>query len=140
MTSTSARINDLSGGHDAYDAWVFDEQNEDSRLTGAREEGTAYANTILKVLDGQECRLDTKYGKVFTKTKKVPIIMIANKLPSSTRYHGPLRGRFIRVPFSPRITEIEEERLVATLWGCVHRRAIQAYAGFYPTPVDIKID
>lgn len=66
--------------------------------------------------------------------------MIANKLPSSTRYHGPLRARFIRVPFSSRITEIEEERLIATLWGCVQRRAIQAYAGFYPTPVDIKID
>lgn len=81
--------------------------------------------TILKVLDGQECRLDTKYGKVFTKTKKVPIIMIANKLPNSTRYHGPLRGRFIRVPFYPRITEIEEGRLLATLWGCVHRRAMK---------------
>lgn len=52
-------------------------QNEDSRLTGAREEGTAYAKTRLKVLDRQECRLDTKYGKVFTKTKNVPIIMIA---------------------------------------------------------------
>ena len=92
------------------------------------------------MLDRQECRLDTKYGKVFTKTKNVPIIMIANKLPSSTRYHGPLRARFIRVPFSSRITEIEEERLIATLWGCVQRRAIQAYAGFYPTPVDIKMD
>ena len=44
---------------------------------GAMEAGTAFANTLLKVLDGQQCRLDSsKVTKV-----NVPIVMIANYIP-----------------------------------------------------------
>ena len=64
----SARENDFSGAHDYYDLWVFDEfhEPEQSNYTYTlTEAGNAYHNTLLKILDGQECRLDSKYNKVF---------------------------------------------------------------------------
>jgi oligopeptidase A len=30
------------------------------------ETGSAYSNTLLKMLDGQECRLDSKYSNLFS--------------------------------------------------------------------------
>lgn len=45
--------------------------------------GTALSNTMFKMLDGQECRLASKYSKVFTKTKNVPVVLIANEVPRS---------------------------------------------------------
>ncbi|KAJ6676030.1 hypothetical protein OIU79_020340, partial [Salix purpurea] len=88
----SARRNDFTGANDYYDLWAFDEfhePNEDTALIGATVEGTTFANNILKVLDGQECRLDSKYARVFKKKKNVPIVMIANKLPQIMSQHGP---------------------------------------------------
>ncbi|KAJ6676031.1 hypothetical protein OIU79_020340, partial [Salix purpurea] len=58
----NARRNDFTGANDYYDLWAFDEfhePNEDTALIGATVEGTTFANNILKVLDGQECRLDS---------------------------------------------------------------------------------
>lgn len=68
----SSRRNDFTGAHDHYDLWVFDEFHEprtESGVVAATEAGTAFANTILKILDGQECRLDSKYARVFTKKR-----------------------------------------------------------------------
>ena len=59
----SSRSNYFSGAHDYYDLWVFDEFHEPymgSAVIAATEAGTAFSNKILKILDGQECRL---YGE-----------------------------------------------------------------------------
>ncbi|KAB5537986.1 hypothetical protein DKX38_015519 [Salix brachista] len=128
-TGSCARRNDFTGANDYYDLWAFDEfheLNEDSSLIGATVEGTTFANNILKVLDGQECRLDSEYARVFKKKKNVPIVMIANKLPQIMRQHGPFRARFYRVRFSSNIENLEEERLIATLYGCIVRRACKS--------------
>jgi len=123
----SSRRNDFTGAHDYYDLWVFDEfhqPSESSGMFGATEEGTVYSNTILQVLDGQEGRLDSKYGYggVFQKRKNVPIVMIANKLTASMKEEGPLRTRFVRLRFSSNIKGLEESRVIYTLWGCIQRR------------------
>jgi len=66
----SSRRKDFTGANDHYDLWVIDEFHEpgDNRgMFGASEEETTYANTILKILGGQECRLDSKYARIFSK-------------------------------------------------------------------------
>lgn len=35
----------------------------------------------------------------------------------------PFQERFIRLRFRNQIEELEEERIIATLWGCIERRA-----------------
>ena len=60
---------------------IFDEFTETEGSYYTQETGTPFANTLLRMLDGQECRLDSKYGKVFTKKRNVPIVMIANQIP-----------------------------------------------------------
>ena len=139
----SARRNDFTGANDYYDLWAFDEfhePNEDTALIGATVEGTTFANNILKVLDGQECRLDSKYARVFKKKKNVPIVMIANKLPQIMSQHGPFRARFYRVRFSSNIENLEEERIVATLYGCIVRRACKSpYYKQRVTPNEVSL-
>lgn len=126
----SARRNDFAGAHDHYDVWVFDEFHEQSEQSssgisvGSTSEGSSFVNNLLKVLDGQECRLDSKYSRVFTKKRNVPIIMIANKLPQLMRDHGPFRARFYRIRFSTPISDLSEERIIATLYGCMERRQL----------------
>jgi len=125
----SSRRNDFTGANDHYDLWVFDEFHEPGENTGmfgATEEGTAYANTILRILDGQECRLDSKYARVFTKRRNIPVVMIANKLPQAVKNDGPFKARFIRLRFHSKIRNLKEERVIATLWGCMQRRIAQS--------------
>lgn len=88
----SSRKNDFSEAHNFYDLWVFDEfhqPEENSSLFASTETGSAYANTLFKMLDGQECRLDAKYSIILTKKANVPIVMIANQLPAA--FMGPLK-------------------------------------------------
>lgn len=123
----SSRINDFAGADNYYDLWVFDEFHEPEDTTGyaydrTSADASAYANTLLKVLDGQECRLDSKYGKIYNKKVNVPVIMVANKLTRRIREGGPMQERFIRIRFMTNIQEIKEERIIATLWGCIKRR------------------
>lgn len=122
----SARRNDFSGAHDYYDLWVFDEFHDPDSVVGATEQGTTFANTILKVLDGQETRLDLKYSRVFTKRNNVPIVMIANNIPASAEKPGPMQARLLRLPFTTSIKNIKEERVIATLWECIERRIKQS--------------
>jgi hypothetical protein len=83
--------------------------------------GSAFASTLgwpngLNVLD-------SKYGKVLTKKKNVPIIMIANELPKSRLSKGPLQARLMRMTFFLRISKFDEAGVIATfLWGCIQRR------------------
>lgn len=107
----SSRRNDFSGAHNFDDLWLFDEFHDvgqESSLVGATETGTVFANTLLKVFFGQQCRLDSKYGRVFTKEKNVPIIMRANKIPSSMQKRGPLQERKrLRLRFSTNLDDLK---------------------------------
>lgn len=141
----SSRRNDFTGANDHYDLWVFDEFHEPGENTGmygANEEGTAYANTILRILDGQECRLDSKYARVFTKKRNVPIVMIANRLPHALKSDGPFKARFLRLRFHSNIRNLEEKRIIATLWGCMQRRIQESpYALLERIPdEEVKLD
>lgn len=124
-----SRMNDFSGVHDHYDLWVFDEfhiAENDSMEAGLGKAIIAVTNnTLLKVLDGQSCRLDAKYGRLFHKKNNVAIITITNKPPKSLRTRGPLNERFMRLRFTTRIYKLMEERIIATLWGCIQRRLQQ---------------
>lgn len=75
-----------------------------------------------RMLDGQECRLDSKYSRVFTKKVNVPIIMVANSLPKCLCQKGPFPERFMRMKFTTNIKNLEEERIIATNRGCMRRR------------------
>ncbi|KAK9083552.1 hypothetical protein Scep_030023 [Stephania cephalantha] len=142
----SARKNDFAGAHDYYDLWAFDEFHEHceqqaygGEITGSTAEGTSFVNNLLKVLDGQECRLDSKYAKVLQKKRNVPIIMIANKLPQIMEKHGPFRARFYRIRFSTTIQQLEEERVIATLYGCIVRRALKSPYLLKNTPEEVSL-
>lgn len=118
----SSISNGFIGVHNFYDLWLFDEFHEPEEVSfvfNATERRTEYANTLLKILDGQECRLDSQG---FTKVGNVPIVFIAQKLPKSITRYGPLQERFIRLPFNTRLDNLKEERIIATFWGCVKRR------------------
>lgn len=121
----SSRINDFAGADDFYDLWVYDEfhqLDQDNITFGTSEANNAHYNTLLKVLDGQECRLDAKYSRVFTKTKNIPIVIIANKIASKAREYGPFQERLNRIRFNTNIENLSEERIIATLKGCILRR------------------
>lgn len=137
----SSRRNDFTGAHDYYHLWIFDEfqePDENSNLIGATAEGSTFANTLLKVLDGQECRLDSKYSRVFKKKNNVPIILIGNRLTSEMSRQGPFRARFYRMRFETYIENIKDERIIATLWGCIERRIKNSpFAWANPTPSDV---
>lgn len=108
------------------------------------EKGTAFANIILKIIDGQLCTLDAKYTRMFTKSKNVPIVMIANELLESLEKPGPMQERFMCMRFNSRIPNLEEPRIIATLWGCIRRRAIQSPYTWAKdginTPVNINLE
>lgn len=70
----------------------------------------------------------TDWHEVRKELKNVPIIMIANQLPRKLRTRGPLRERFMRLPFPTNIDELREERVIAAFWGCIERRAQRAVA------------
>jgi len=82
-------------------------------------------NTLLRVLDGQQCRLDSKYGLKLTKKNNVPVIMITNSPVRSLREQGPFNERIMRLRFKSRIPHLRADRLISTLWGCIHRRLLQ---------------
>lgn len=120
----SSRVNDFTGADDFYDLWVYDEfhQLDESSGFGPSESSNSSTNTLLKVLDGQECRLDAKYSRVFRKNKNVPIIIISNGIAPKARRYGPFQARFMRLKFVTSIPDLCEDRLIATLRGCILRR------------------
>jgi len=48
--------------------------------------------------------------------------MIANELPECVAANGPFHERFMVLHFRERVNDLQEERVVATLWGCIQRR------------------
>ncbi|RWW29236.1 hypothetical protein GW17_00006248 [Ensete ventricosum] len=130
----SSRRNDFTGASDHYDLWVFDEfhladTKNNLHSKGEVEELATFANnTFLKVLDGQQCKLDTKYGKVINKFRNVPIVVITNSPGRSIREAGPFHERFMRLKFNSKLKKLLSQRVVATLWGCIERRLNQKKA------------
>lgn len=61
-----------------------------------------------------------------TSSGNAPVLMISNKLPSSMGEHGPRRICYNRLRFSTRMGNLREERIIATLYGCMIRRSEQA--------------
>lgn len=125
----STRKNDFSGAHDHYDLWLFDEFHvaEDDNVGAGMNQATMAAanNTLLWVLDGQQCRLDAKYGRMLNKKKNVTVVTIMNSPVRSIREKGPFHERFMRLKFKSCIPHLCEERIIATLWGCIQRRLSQ---------------
>ncbi|RZS17292.1 hypothetical protein BHM03_00049414 [Ensete ventricosum] len=127
----SSRRNDFTGASDHYDLWVFDEFHlADTKYNlyskGEVEELATFANnTFLKVLDGQQCKLDTKYGKVINKFRNVPIVVITNVPGRIIREAGPFHERFMRLKFNTKLKKLLGPRVVATLLGCIERRLNQ---------------
>lgn len=120
----SSRFNDFTGADDFYDLWVYDEFHQLDASSGfsPSESSNSSTNTLLKVLDGQECRLDAKYSRVLRKNKNVPIIIISNEIAPKARRFGPFQARFMRLKFVTNIPVLCEARLIATLRGCILRR------------------
>ena len=119
------RMNDFTDAHDFFYLWVIDEFKEpvkDSFSNNLTEAGQVYLNTLLRILDGQECKLDAKYQSVFTKRNNVPVICATNELGDELRQRGPLHERFIFTVFNTKMQDLKPERLLATLYGCVLRR------------------
>lgn len=79
----SSRRNDFTGADNYYDLWVFDQFHKPDSDGYSKSYPSGYsvldydtgsANTLLRVLDGRDCRLHSKWFRIFTKTCKVPII------------------------------------------------------------------
>ena len=124
--TTGERKSDYSGADDFHDLWVLDEfQDHVAEKTLYEEKPGAYLNHLLKLLDGQRCRLDAKYERVFLKKKNVPI-MKRNKgkdLPYLFRKTGPWAERIFPLKFHSHLKRIEEERIVSTAeWGGAYER------------------
>lgn len=69
-----------------------------------------------------------------------PLVVVAASLETSADGidPNPFRSRFIRLRFSSQIPDLDEGRLIATLWGCVRRRVCYSpYAFFSTTPNDL---
>lgn len=76
--SFSSRRNDFHGADNYYGFRRVPRAGRARRGPAATEAGTT--NT-LRFRRGQVCRLDSKYGRILTKEKNVPILIIANQLP-----------------------------------------------------------
>lgn len=114
------RRDDFTGADDNYDLWVFDEWNQLEINRG----------TLKIVLDGQVCRLDSKYGRVIEKQKNVPMILLGNQgLINNTLDYEALSTRIKQVNFVSQLdTPITAERLAPTLYAPL-REAISRDSG-----------
>lgn len=81
------------------------------------EESGAYGKSLCQFLDGLGKSLNQ-----WKKPKRVPVILFAHSIPKAIRESGPLQKRLIRLPLRNPIEGLSEERLIATLWGCMERR------------------
>jgi len=106
--------NDFTGAHDHYDLWLFDEFHlvEDSSVSSDVGHGlmSSTNNTLLRVLDGQQCWLDTKDGRLFNKRKNVSVVTIMSNPVRSFREQGPFHERFMRLKFHSRLPQLREDR------------------------------
>ena len=82
--------------------------------------------TFLRILDGQVCRLPAKDSpRMITKRSNVPVVVITNDPPSFLFQGGPSQERFMPMRFVSELPDLQEERVIATFYGCVKRRLIR---------------
>ena len=102
--------NDFPGAHDHYDLWLFDEFHlvEDSSVSSdvGKDLMSSTNNTLLRVLDGQQFRLDTKDGRLFNKRKNVPVVTITSHPVRCFREQGPFHERLMRLKFHSRLPQL----------------------------------
>lgn len=119
--------NDYTYAHDDYDLWLF--VNEIYDLGGGfhfDRDLTSYAKqNLLRVLDGKECRLMAEGGRVFTKRNNIPNVWVSNNY--SLKRIAPLNERFVHLQCESWVSDLRADRLISTLWGCIHRRLQQEY-------------
>ena len=71
---------------------------DDNINSGLGKALIAVANqTVLRVKDGQQLRLDTKYGQLFNKKRNVQVVTITNSPVRCIRERGPFLERFMRL-------------------------------------------
>ncbi|KAL6513791.1 hypothetical protein OROMI_034518 [Orobanche minor] len=120
LFTTSSRVEEaLSEGNPHFDLCVLEE----------------YPDQSLIVFEGSP--------PIFHKKGNLPIVVLATSLEASADgiNPNPFRSRFIRLRFSSQIPDLDEGRLIATLWGCVRRRvSYSPYAFFSTTPNDLCLD
>lgn len=111
--------------HDHFDLWLFDDFDQTEAESGALAptELSSSAKTLLQILDGKECRLDSKDARIFHKKRNVPVVLIANQLPLPRSIN--ILERCILMHFQQHIHELKESRVIATLWACINRRLKQ---------------
>ena len=99
------RAKDFTGANKDHHLWVIDE------CSGYELD----VDTLNMILDGQRVSLDTKYGRVFEKTKNVPIIMLGNSIPYNYNVES-FRSRVFEVHFFSDCPPLEASRLAPTLY------------------------
>lgn len=80
---------------------------------------------------------------IFQKKKNPPLVMVATSPEASAEDNdpNPFRSKFIRLRFYSPIPDLDEGRLIATLWGCIRRRVCYSPYTFYdPIPPDLCLD
>lgn len=91
---------------------LLDESNKNE------EDQCINPNTMLTLLDGQKCRLDTKYEQTFLKRVNVPIILIGNTLSRSFRdQNNPIAKKIIPLQFDFYHKDLDEGRIIVNLVG-----------------------
>lgn len=64
------------------------------------------------------------YDKI-TKRSNVPVVVITKDPPSFLFQGGPSQERFMPMRFVSELPDLQEERVIATFYGCVKRRLIR---------------
>ena len=97
------RPKDFTGANKDYSIWALDE------LSGSELD----LETLNMILDGQQMRLDSKYGRVFEKTKNVAVILLGNSVPYIYNADS-FRSRVFEVHFFSKCKPLDPCRLAAT--------------------------
>ena len=98
----------MSEASNQDDLWLFQLKEEE----GSED----YVQSLCQVIDGK------KNCHKLDKEQRVPVLLLAQSIPKALRKPGPLQERFIRLPLKNPMEDLSEERLIATLFGCVKRR------------------
>lgn len=74
-------------------------------------------------------------ARVIPQKKNVPVVLISRSLPHFMEQGCAFRERFMTLYFQSRLEDLEEARVISTLWGCMKRRAsrnLSYYSGIHP--------
>ena len=83
---------------------------------------------LLQMLGGNSFRLSIKSQAPFHKKRNVPIIVITdlpNRCLAALLMKAYTKEFLVRFKFTSKVAELQEERVIATLYGCILRRLQQ---------------